>query len=385
MDTQLTKKKIPKTALQFQEPANYSVNLAEDGGVKKITSFSMDAYSGKIIKEHWLWGDLAIDVSGLTFNSPKVPIFEDHYLDKKIGIALKVDLEDNKVYFPEIRLLSNEDAQKVGQNMSEEFPYQASISVKPLIIEELSEGESADVNGYKMKGPGTIFRKALFREASVCAFGYDHRTKVTPLSECDNEEMEYEVLGLSEGVKLQKSTGGKSMTFDELKVQDPKLAKEIEESLSEKDKKIVELTEEIKDLKKSNTDLTEENKENEKRIVRLESSMISLKETSAKDRAESIINAAFAKEDIPAKFRLRIKKYLNFKEHLAEDGSLDEAKFSEHVNAEVTSWKTDLGELSPVLGIGGGGAPVGEFTEQQADELADKMVELAYGKKSSKE
>lgn len=377
----INKENIPKTALQFQEPCDFVVNFAEkDGGEKVVTSFSMDAYSGKIIKGHWMWGDLAIDVSGLTFNGSKIPILEDHNTDKKIGIASKPDLSDNKVNFSEIKLLSNLDAQNVAQNLKDEFPYQASISVKPLLVERLAEDQSVEVNGYTMKGPGTIFRKALFRESSVCVFGYDHRTKVLPLSEGDNEELEYEIIGFTDN--NENLTGGKFMTFVELKEKDPKLATEIEASLTEKDSKITSLTAEIEQLKKTNTDLTNENKENEKRIVKLESSMISLREIASQEKANAIIASAFAKEDIPAKFQIRIKKYLNFKEHLTEDGSLDEEKFTQHVAGEVASWKADLGELPPsVLGLGVPSTPHDSFTEQEAEALADKMVELAYGKK----
>lgn len=181
------KKSIPTKAMVFEEHADVDLSQYNDSGV-----ISMTAYSGKIIKNHFFWGDLAIDVSGIKFSSRRHPILEQHDLMRKIGFSnSKPDISENKLVFDNIKLLSNEVAQEFYKNAKEGFPYQASIRVKPLHIEELGEGVSAEVNGYTMRGPGTIFRSSECKEASVCVFGYDHRTNVTAFSDSDMEEVTF--------------------------------------------------------------------------------------------------------------------------------------------------------------------------------------------------
>ena len=81
MEKEVTKK-IPKGALRFVADNCDACVFAEgEGDAPKL---KMLAYSGGVIKGHWYWGDLAIDVSGLSFPS-RFPILEDHRTDKKIA------------------------------------------------------------------------------------------------------------------------------------------------------------------------------------------------------------------------------------------------------------------------------------------------------------
>lgn len=173
---------IPVSAITFEEPLFFEFSSTKSGEEEKKKA-SMLGYSGGIIKDHWLFGDLAIDVSGINFKSNKIPILEQHDVDRKIGIAKKPDLSDNKVFFNEIDLLDNVVANEFYDNAKQGFPYQASISIRPTKIEEISDGTESEVNGYKMKGPAVIFRESNFRESSVVVFGADPKTNSTPLNE----------------------------------------------------------------------------------------------------------------------------------------------------------------------------------------------------------
>lgn len=170
--------KIPKSALRFSDDLHIEFSEEED---KKA---SMLAYSGKPMS-HPIFGDLVVDVSGIKFQSSKIPILEDHEEDRKIGFSGKPSTEGNVVRFDDIILLDNEIAQEFYKNAAKGFPYQASISFYPKKVEEVSQNSSAEVNGFTQKGPALIFRESVFRESSVVTFGMDHRTSSVAQSEDD--------------------------------------------------------------------------------------------------------------------------------------------------------------------------------------------------------
>ena len=192
-----TKKlKAPKGRFTFtsNEPL---IELA-DNGEGEDKRFSMEAYTGNEMPDIFE-GWICVDVGGIQFGGRKrYPILEDHSWDKKIGVKSgKPSTENNVVRFDDIKPLSNKDAQEFMQNLEDGFPYQASISVKPVKIEEYGEGEKAEVNGKTLKGPGIVLRNTKFREASVCVFGRDENTSVQSMSDGQEEEFEVEVMNFS--------------------------------------------------------------------------------------------------------------------------------------------------------------------------------------------
>jgi hypothetical protein len=193
----MNKKKLTSQKGRFtffaDEPLVELKEQDEDG---KPQSFSMVAYTGNIMPDIF-GGSIAVDIEGIEFGGKKrYPILEDHWRDFKIGVSNSKPSTDGQVFFDNIKILSNEKAQEFATNLRDGFPYQASISIRPLKIEEVPEGESAEVNGKKLKGPGIVVRTSKFREASVCVFGRDENTKVKGLSD-DQEEFEVEIVNFS--------------------------------------------------------------------------------------------------------------------------------------------------------------------------------------------
>ena len=223
----MTEENIKSTVIGFSE--NLHIDFDEEGDVRKA---SMLGYSGKPMEHPW-FGQIIVDVAGIDFRHPRIPILEDHDGDKKIGFADKVDLEKNQVYFDEITVLDNEIANEFYNNAKKGFPYQASISIYPKKIEELADDKAfAEVNGYKVKGPGIIFRESVFRESSVVTFGMDHRTN----TEAYNEALP--TLSLSEA---DAKTIKNFLKKEETSMSDEKLT-ELENKLKEYETKLEETT-----------------------------------------------------------------------------------------------------------------------------------------------
>ena len=236
----MTEENIKSTVVGFSE--NLHIDFDEEGDVRKA---SMLGYSGKPMEHPW-FGQIIVDVAGIDFRHPRIPILEDHDGDKKIGFADKVDLEKNQVYFDEITVLDNEIANEFYKNAKKGFPYQASISIYPKKIEELADDKAfAEVNGYKVKGPGIIFRESVFRESSVVTFGMDHRTN----TEAYNEALP--TISLSEAdaktIKnfLKKEEPKETNMSDEKFTELENKLKEYEAKLAESDQKAEQYAEQL--------------------------------------------------------------------------------------------------------------------------------------------
>jgi len=146
-------------------------------GDKSENRFEILAYDGSIIAKHWYWGNLGIDLDGLSFEQDRTPVFDSHNYDRRIGFATAQEIRP-KVRFTG-QFLENGEAQKLRTDMKAGFPMQASLGLVPLDVEQVKEGASMVVNGRRLEGPGAVFRKAQIREVSMAAFGAAPGTSAT--------------------------------------------------------------------------------------------------------------------------------------------------------------------------------------------------------------
>lgn len=369
---QLKQMKVPKREMVFLEDTDIQLSENEEG----VQYFSMLAYSGKVIKGRAFWGgDLAIDVSGIEFKGKRFPILEQHELDRKIGVAnTKPSLDGNQVFFEKINLLKNESAQEFKSNLDEGFPYQASIGIRPLVIEEIAEGAEAEVNGYKLKGPGSVIRKSMFKEASVCVFGADPNTA----SFSDEEEsLEVSIVNLTE-----ENKGGVCMSLDQLKEVNVQLHDEVMSKLNDKDTELSELKDALtqlqaeKDsLESSSVDLIETVKKYELRLTELERQESIRKEQVIRASAEKIIDQKLQEHNIPVRLHSKVKKVIDFNEFVEND-ALDSVKFTEAVEAEVKEWTfEEQGSPEPkVMGFSAEGTTDADDTDADVDRLFNYVM-----------
>jgi hypothetical protein len=94
--------------------------------------------------------------------------------NSRIGFATMQAITD-KVFF-EGKFLPNEKAQGLKNDMKAGMPMEASLYIPPMIIEQVMKGQNAQVNGFTLEGPGTVFRKSQIKEVSICVFGADNNT-----------------------------------------------------------------------------------------------------------------------------------------------------------------------------------------------------------------
>ena len=368
-------KKVPRGALRIVETGEGSIAFTEffGEGDKKKPRLKMVAYSGGVIKNHWYWDNLAIDLQGIKFGKGKFPILEDHLTEKKIAFSKdpildgKLEIDPDKTQF-----VDTEESAEFQRLSAKGFPYQCSIYAKPTIVERLEEGSSVKVNGFILNGPGTVWRECEFKEASVCVFGWDEKTKATAFSkeevEIDMEETEILAdVQPKTKLKLRKkevTTMPEELIKDREKI-DPKLVEEIQ--LEERKKNEIELAKKETAFSKEKEDLTKENEKLTERVLGLEKKETIRAENELKKSADDIWTKKLSESDIAESMYVKVRPYVSHSK-FTEEGILDVEKFTEAVSAEIKDWESK-GVTSKVLGAG--------FTDKSVDE-----TELAETQKS---
>lgn len=382
-------------ALHIMDQENLEFEFSESAeGIRK---FRMVGYSGKIIKGHWYWDNLAIDLEGISFKKPKFPILRDHLTSMELGFTKKpqVSNEEGLVFTEkEVTFLENEDVDKFVENSKKGFPYQASISARPTVIERIEEGSSVEVNGLTLKGPGTVWRKSDFKECSICVFGYDEQTTAQVFSSSGHTvDIEVENIG-SDHVQITDEMEVFSMDLIKLKEDSPEeyealMAEAIEATkettanaitaavkevgskfqaqLDEKDKQIVSLSSEKENL---SGDLTK----TEDRVLALEKKDALRMEADLDTQVESIWLVALSTSGLPEWLYPKVKKQVIRGKFMSED-VFDKAAFIKAVGEEITDWETQNSQEIEGFGITLRGAE-GETTpdQMQADAIVERML-----------
>ncbi len=363
--------KLPKGAMRLVEVGDSCCAFVETDGKKP--KFQMKAYSGGLIKGHWYWGDLAIDLQGMKFSVSKYPILEDHRTDKKIAFTGKPTVKDNVLSInPDTtHFLDTPESNEFQKTSQAGFPYQASIYAKPSAVERVMDGEKADVNGMSVKGPASIWRKCEFKEASVCVFGWDSETEASAFSRTETEEVDVEfiekevekddIFSINEDVKEVNS-----MDLEKLKKDHPELVSQLTEEVS------AVLAEkfdtEKADLQSKLDQKNQENADQGDRILKLEKNEVIRTENEMKARAKSIWTQKLSASDVSEHLYDKVRNQISYTKFVAE-GVLDVVKFGEAIDTEIKDWE-DKGATTTVMGSG--------FSEKTIDsdaKSAEKMAE----------
>jgi len=180
----------PTKACIFND--NAEVTFAKSDSGQEKNSFRIVGYSGGIIKDHWFWGNLGLDLKGMKFAKSRTPVLEEHFNQSRIGFTTKQEISDKVIV--EGPFLDNDNAQKLKADMQKGFPMEASLLVPPSIVEHIKEGETTKVNGQTLKGPGTVFRKSNVLEVSMCVFGADSKTKSSAYADVDNQKVKFNLI-----------------------------------------------------------------------------------------------------------------------------------------------------------------------------------------------
>lgn len=354
--------KVSKGALRLVEdslPTNFQF---KQGDTDEKPKFRMVGYSGGVIKNHWFWGNLAIDLEGLKFDKGAFPILRDHDTNREIGFSKKPLINKEGLVFTDdqVTLLDNEESNKFQKNAKEGFPYQASIYAIPSIVERLDEGESIEVNGHTLKGPGTVWRKAAFKECSVCVFGHDDQTSSQVFSHEEGEVVELNLESIGESTDHNDNTnGGKPMDLEKFMTEHKELYDKIVADTTTTvsadieakfQKKLDDKDSEIATLSGNNDKLTKDITIMGEKVNKLEKNDIIRTEEALDAKAKSIWVEKLSDSSIPDRLHEKVRAMVKRDAFMAE-GKFDEEAFSKAVDDEICDWEDNLGSSS-VQGLG---------------------------------
>lgn len=383
----MKKTSIPNGALRLVDVGS-GCNAFAEGEKDGKKSLNMVVYSGGIIKGHWWWGNLAIDLTGMKFDRSKYPVLENHNTSLKIGFTGKpivsglIKLDPKTTQF-----VSTEESVKFQETSEEGFPYQASMYAIPTSVERIREEEKAEVNGFTMKGPATIWRKAIFQEASVCVFGWDKQTESSVFSKDQKTELEFEEIGGD--VKTFAHESGLNKINEETKE-----VKEMPKTIEEMQKKFPELVDKLSNdvttritdelttkfdgekgvLEKKIKTLTSESESKEDRLVDLEKKDLLRDERDMKRDADHMVSIRLSASEIPERLHDKIRRLLNHNKFV-KDEVLDKETFAEAIDKEIKTFE-DAGVTTSVLGLGTS-SNEGETSEQLAKKKLDDEDDAA--------
>lgn len=392
---------IPATAFILGADECFAKVDSEEG---KPARLQMTAYSGKIIKNHWWWGDLAIDLQGMAFPKRTYPVLDSHDPNKKVAFMKKPVITADHALVVEadnVTFVDTPAAHEFVKLSKQGFPYEASIHAMPQQIQRLSPDEVADVNGFSMKGPGTIWRKSTFKEASVCLFGYDPNTQSVAMekplamsfrnssglvnfgtsgtsgtSDCAVDSGTWAEYVFNPQVITISDGGDEKMpiTIEQFKKESPeeygKLVDEITQQV--KDTTAAAFAKEKADLETKFTDevktLRESVEASEKRILQFEKAEEIRREGERRGQAESIFRDALSNSNIPEYLHAKVIRQIDYVQFVA-DGILDVAKFTEAVANEIKDWEGSGAFTQPRV--------QGSGTTLRVVTPPDRTVELA--------
>lgn len=380
--------KIPKAALCFMDPDCFAQVKGNDEG----DQLTMVVYSGGLIKDHWWWDDLAIDLSGISFPKSRFPILENHDQSRKLAFGTKKpSIDSGALVINSAEFVDTPESEEFRKLSKQGFPYESSMYSKPTVVERVTKGAKVEVNGMTVTGPATVWRKCIFKEASVCVFGWDSNTKATAFA---NEEIEITVETVGDKkVEVKEVT---HMKLEELREKHPELLVQIETDLQAKfniDKEAMEtafaaekadletrFAQEKADLER---DLATKLSERDERILKLEKTDTIRAENEREAEAGKIWSEKLANSDVGPELHEKVKRHI-LTSKFVKDGVFDKEAFATAVDAEIKDWEERLPHSS-VLGGGFGKKGVVDeklAAEDKADEkLADDIFAASGGKK----
>jgi hypothetical protein len=360
--------KISKKALEFTDHDSFAkVTPKEDG---KSRGLKMVGYSGKIIKNHWYWGNLAIDTAGISMAKKVLPVLQDHETDRKIGFGSFVINEKHEVVSGDFTFVDTPHAAEFIKLSDQGFPYEASIQARPVKIQRLTEDEETEVNGYRMKGPGTVWRESVLKESSVCTFGADANTKSVAMTE--DEEVDVEVTQMKEKTNQEEEV---VMDLTKLKTEHPDLFNQVvavgkQEAETAFAVERTGLQNQITQLTAERTQLSAQNADTSARLLKLEKQDTVRRETELRMSADAIFSAKLSAANIPERLHAKVKKQIDYGKFVKDD-VLDVTAFKTAIDTELKDWTPTEGEES-VLGMSFGRKPEGNSDSE--DVIVDRML-----------
>ena len=162
--------------------------LTSNGENSKSSKLKLIARSGRPVK-HWYWGSVVHDLSGMHMHKSSLSVDYVHDPKEIIGYLNHFDIDSGDLVasgaLTPSKHMTPDRALEIIDKMAQGVPYEASINFggDGIKVQEIAEGELAEVNGYQFEGPGVVVREWPLRGVAICPYGADMNTESTVFSE----------------------------------------------------------------------------------------------------------------------------------------------------------------------------------------------------------
>lgn len=176
----MQQKPIELRQITLNGSSGVSINLEKNQDPARNAAFSILAYNGGVVYVEY-YGKIVIDLAGLQIPKTQIPILNNHRRDIEAVLGRTETITNSGRKLAETGLLyslSDETARKIAAKAKDGHPWEASVGVDPLVLEELADGETETVNGQAVTGPLYIARKSRLKETSIVVHGADPETIV---------------------------------------------------------------------------------------------------------------------------------------------------------------------------------------------------------------
>jgi len=204
--------------------------LGDNGDESKSAPITMKARSGQPI-EHWWWGKVVHDLSGMTLHKDKLPIDYCHDTNQIIGYLSNFDHSSGDLIASGALTPTkyNTRACEIIELQKQGVPYEASINFggDGIKMQYIDENEVTDVNGYQLEGPAVVIREWPLRGVAVCPYGADMNTESEFAN--TNKTFKYEVVNMANEAKSEEPSK-EELTAD---VEETKVEETVEDSATD--------------------------------------------------------------------------------------------------------------------------------------------------------
>ena len=264
-------KRMPAGAALFAAELEFSQNKETD----KTAKLKMLARTGDSI-EHWYWGNVVHDMSGMKLHKKRLTIDYNHNGDEIVGYLNKFDTESGDLLASGVLTPFKDDdrASELIFKMNQGVPYEASINFSDsMVVEEISEGTLVKVNDREFKGPLTIVREWGLRNIAVCPLGADKNTQAELFN---NQAKDVVVKVITNGepkMKTKLTVEEEAVEIEEAAVETEVVEETVEDKHEELAEETVKETVEVKEEVEEEVEVKEEEAVEEEAAVESEESV----------------------------------------------------------------------------------------------------------------
>lgn len=362
--------------------------LAVEGSEEKVPKLRMTALSGDLIRNHFYWGNLAINIDGVELAQAKTPILRDHDTNRPIAFSESIGKsirEDGKPQFsvlPDKTTFVDTDHAKDFIKLSGQgFPFQSSIYAIPSSVTRYKTPTDIELNGRKFEKVDTVWNKCKLKEVSVCIFGHDSKTQAQTAFVEGEVEVEVSTIGptkLSQSWKEVYSMD--KLTLEQFKSDFKEVAEEYAaEIVAEEKKKTQSIEERFQEVTNGLKDLGAKLATVETENGKLKTENTELQTTVkqfSKEKEAAVVDKVWAEKlsasSIPENIRSKVKLAI-VEESFRKDGRIDIEALTVAIEKEIKEWEEAGITTSDALGFGSRGSnPAGD--EAAADATTTKKA-----------